>query len=68
MAPDRAQLHAADGLPGGLAIENVVAAEQARAVGAGDLLWNGRRLSVDFTAIEAEQCERDRQHGDQREP
>ncbi|CUJ72886.1 Uncharacterised protein [Achromobacter aegrifaciens] len=68
VSPDRSQLHAADRLPGGLAVQDVVAAEQRFAVGRHDLPGNRRRLAIDLAAVEAQQCERDRQYGDQGEP
>ncbi|KAG0919686.1 hypothetical protein G6F31_021015 [Rhizopus arrhizus] len=66
--PAGTQPPAPHGLPGGLAVQDVIAAEEARAVGRGDRAGDGRRLPVDLATVESKQCERDRHYGDQREP
>ncbi|MNT54488.1 hypothetical protein D3C72_1916570 [compost metagenome] len=68
MTPYRTELHAAHGLPGGLPVQDVVAAEQRAAFGRDNVPGDGWRLSVDLAAVEAQQCKGDRHHGDQREP
>ncbi|MCY1223970.1 hypothetical protein D9M72_361100 [compost metagenome] len=68
VAPDGAQLHAAHGLPGGLAVEDLFTGEERAALGRDDLGRHWRGLPVHLDAVVAEQGECDRQHGDQQEP
>ncbi|MCY1346819.1 hypothetical protein D9M69_329150 [compost metagenome] len=68
VAPDRAELHAADALPGLLAVEDVALGEQHLAAGVEHLLRDRRRLAVDLAAEPAEQGEGDAEDQDQGPP
>lgn len=68
MAPDRAELHAADALPGSLPVKDVSAAEQVVAGNAAHLVRDRRRLAINLATEVTEDAEGHRQHGQQRPP
>ncbi|MCY1408331.1 hypothetical protein D9M71_236510 [compost metagenome] len=68
VAPDRAELHAADALPGLLAVEDIALGEQHLAAGVEHLLRDRRRLAVDLAAEPAEHGEGDAEDHDQGPP
>ncbi|MNR08528.1 hypothetical protein D3C85_1246900 [compost metagenome] len=68
VAPDRAQLHATDALPRGLAIKNIVGAEKGFALDALYLIGNRRCLSIDLVTEPAEQAEGHAEDANQRPP
>ncbi|MNI40283.1 hypothetical protein D3C73_945000 [compost metagenome] len=68
VAPDRAHLHAADTLPGGLAVEDVVGAKQRGAIDALHLFGDRWCLAIDLATEPAQQAERHAEDAYQRPP
>ncbi|MNK94276.1 hypothetical protein D3C87_1144730 [compost metagenome] len=68
VTPDRAQLHAANALPGRLAVEDVVGTKQDLALDALHLIGNRWCLSIDLVTEPAEQAEGHAEDANQRPP